>query len=589
MTGFRIEQLPFAPGALRSWSDPGGRHTNWPVVYTLNNDREIYIGETLNAVVRLRQHLDSPEKQKHRLHAMRIVIDETFNKSACLDLESYLIRLFAADGRFGVLNRNEGITNADYYDRERYSSSFDRIFEELRSQGMFTRDRVAIENSDFFKLSPFKALNQDQAIAVEDILEGLFQDLERGERSTIVVQGDPGTGKTIVGIFLMKLLRDIQLANPHDKQDGDSLFSEFFSEGYPELLQGFRIGLVVPQQSLRKSIQKVFKKTPALSPSFVITPFQAGASDEHYDLLIVDEAHRLSQRANQPSGPLNKKFAEITQSLYGDDDLTKTQLDWIREKSTHQVFLLDMAQSVRPADLPTSELEALIDQTRSTGRFYPLSSQMRVLAGADYLDYLRRILASDPPEPRTFDRYEFWLFEDVGTMHDVIRARDDEHGLARLIAGYAWPWHSKNDVDAYDIELDGRRLRWNRTQVDWINSPGSLDEVGSIHTVQGYDLNYAGVIIGPDLRFDPDRQCLYIDRAAYHDKKGKENNPTLGITYTDEDLLRFITNIYGVLLSRGMRGTFVYAWDPALREHLRRFIPLWKRDSPDEGHHPLRP
>lgn len=575
MTSFRIEQLPFSPGALKSWVDPAGRHANWPVVYTLSSRREIYIGETLNAVVRMRQHLDSPEKQRHNLQAMRIVIDERFNKSACLDLESFLIRLFAADGQFKVLNRNEGITDADYFERLRYRESFDQIFEELRDQGMFTRDRVEIENSDFFKLSPFKALNQDQAVAVEDILEGLFQDLEHRRRSTIVVQGDPGTGKTIVGIFLMKLLRDIQVANPHDKPDGDSLFSEFFTEGYPELLSGFKIGLVVPQQSLRKSIQKVFRKTPALEADLVLTPFQVGSSDDHYDLLIIDEAHRLSQRANQASGPLNKRFVEINRKLFGDDDLTKTQLDWIRAKSTHQVFLLDTAQSVRPADLPTRLLNAIIDETRSAGRFYPLASQMRVLAGSDYLEYIRQVLRADAPEPRSFDGYELRLFDDVGAMHDVIRARDDEYGLARLAAGYAWPYRSKKDRSAIDIELDGRRLRWNRTQVDWINAPGSIDEVGSIHTVQGYDLNYAGVIIGPDLRLDPATERMYVDRDSYHDAKGKENNPTLGITYSDDDLLRFITNIYCVLMSRGMRGTFVYAWDPALREYLRRFIQQW--------------
>ncbi|BDZ64113.1 DNA/RNA helicase domain-containing protein [Agromyces mangrovi Wang et al. 2018] len=573
MTDFRIEHLPFDPGALKSWVDPEGRHANWPVVYTLSNQREIYIGETLNAVVRMRQHLDSPDKQRHRLQAMRIVIDERFNKSACLDLESYLIRLFAADGQFKVLNRNEGITDSDYYDRRRYRESFDQIFEELREQGMFTRDRVHIENSDFFKLSPFKALNDDQAIAVEDILEGLFEDLEHDRQSTIVVQGDPGTGKTIVGIFLMKLLRDIQVANPHDKPDADSLFSDFFAEGYPDLLRGFKIGLVVPQQSLRKSIQNVFKKTPALGADLVLTPFEIGGSDEHFDLLIVDEAHRLNQRANQPSGPLNKQFAENNVKLFGKDDLAKTQLDWIRAKSTHQVFLLDAAQSVRPADLPAPVLDALIDETRGSHRFYPLASQMRVLAGADYLDFIRKILQASPVQARVFEGYELRLFDDVGEMHDAIRDRDKEFGLARLAAGYAWPYRSKSDPNAIDIELDGRRLRWNSTQVDWINTPGSLDEVGSIHTVQGYDLNYAGVIIGPELRYDAYAGRMYIDRDSYYDKKGKENNPKLGIEYSDEDLLRFITNIYGVLLSRGMRGTFVYACDPALREYLRRFVP----------------
>lgn len=572
MTSFRIEHFPFSKQTVKTWTEPDGRHANWPVVYTLSNDGDIYVGETLNAIARLRQHLDSESKQ--RLSAVRIVIDETFNKSACLDLESYLIRLFAGDGRFQVVNRNEGITDADYYDRVRYRSTFDEIFEQLRAAGMFTRDIPEIENSDLFKLSPFKALNQEQAVAMEGILEGLFEDLERGTRSTIVVQGDPGTGKTIVGVFLMKLLRDIQTSNPDDRPETDSLFSDFFHEGYADLLQGFRMGIVVPQQSLRKSIQKVFAKTPGLGKQFVLTPFEVGASDEDFDLLVVDETHRLNQRANQPTGVLNKKFREINTRLYGEDDLSKTQLDWLRSKSRHQVFLLDQAQSVRPADLPAEVINPLIGEAKSGSRFYPLASQMRVAGGADYIDYIRRLLRAEASEPRSFPCYDLRMFDDLSEMHDAIRARDREHALARLVAGYAWPWRSRKDSSKFDIELDGVGLRWNGTAVDWINSRGSLDEVGSIHTVQGYDLNYAGVIIGPDLRMDPASGRVYADRDSYHDTKGKENNPTLGITYNDDDLLQFIVNIYAVLLTRGMRGTYIYVCDPGLRAYFRALLPL---------------
>jgi DUF2075 family protein len=87
--------------------------------------------------------------------------------------------------------------------------------------------------------------------------------------------------------------------------------------------------------------------------------------------------------------------------------------------------------------------------------------------------------------------------------------------------------------------------------------------------VQGYDLNYAGVIIGPDLRYDAASGRIVASRDDYRDKKGKENNPTLGIVYTDDDLLRYIVNVYAVLLTRGIRGTYVYVVDRDLREHLR--------------------
>ncbi|WP_104100413.1 DUF2075 domain-containing protein [Cryobacterium sp. M96] len=590
MTSFEIERLDFTKEAVRAWAPRDHRNTNWPVVYVLDDAKvgstpavrgglnDVYVGESRNAAGRMRQHFESTEKQ--HLSTVRVIVDATFNKSVCLDLESYLIRMLAGDGFYRVLNRNDGITEADYYDRGRYRETFRAVFDELRRDGVFTRSIPEIENSDLFKLSPFKALSQDQAIAVDGILEGLFQDLQAGTDSTIVVQGDPGTGKTVVAIYLLKLLVDIAASTPGEDMDSDSLFSEFFVPGYRELLAGIRIGLVVPQQSLRESIKKVFRKTPGLRPEMVMTAFEVGFSDQHFDLLIVDESHRLNQRANQPSGVQNKNFSVITQKLFGSDDKTKTQLDWITAKSKHQIFLLDAAQSVRPADVPPELLTGLVRQAKLSRRHHPLMSQMRVQAGSDYVAYVRRILdttttsTTPPVAAEVFEGYDFRMFDSIAGMRAEIHRKDAAVGLSRLLAGYAWAWKTKTDKTLYDIEIDGCQLRWNSTQTDWIASPKSVDEVGSIHTVQGYDLNYAGVIIGPDLRFDPVAGKLVIDRGSYFDKKGKENNPVLGKTYTDDDLLRFITNIYAVLLTRGIRGTYVYVCDPALRAYLRGFIPI---------------
>lgn len=571
MTSFRIEEVAFERSSVDAWAALDPRFRNWPVVYALGSPDQIYVGESLNAVARLRQHLD--DARKAGLTGARIVVDETFNKSVCLDLESHLIRLFAGDGQYDVLNRNVGITNSDYYGRAEYRVLFDAIFEELRQRGAFSRSVREIENSDLFKLSPFKALTQDQAIAMEDILDGLFQDLADQRASQIVVQGDPGTGKTVVAIYLMKLLSDIKASDPAEAIDEDVVLSEFFLEGYPELLDGFRAGLVIPQQSLRKSIEKVFRRTPGLDASMVLTPFDVGEDVEPYDLLVVDEAHRLNQRANQPSGVQNRRYADINERLFGSSDSLHTQLDWITARSIHQIFLVDAAQSVRPADLPRAVVDELVKSVDEQRRRYRLTTQMRVAGGDDYVGYVRRVLSADPPAPQTFEHYDLRLFENFSDMVEAIRRKDDEHGLGRLVAGYAWPWRSKSDRDAIDIEIDGVRLQWNRTAVDWVGSPTSRDEVGSIHTVQGYDLNYAGVVIGPDLRYDADAGRLVFDRDNYFDSKGKENNPRMGIVYSDEDLLQFVTNIYAVLLTRGILGTYVYVCDTALRRYLRGYLP----------------
>lgn len=232
------------------------------------------------------------------------------------------------------------------------------IFDELRSDGLFSQSLPEIENSDLFKLSPFKALTDDQEIVVLDIVEGLFDDFAAHVPSQVVIQGDPGTGKTVV-------------------------------EGYPELLRDFKIALVVPQMSLRKTIQRVFKRTPGLTPSMVMSAFEMGNSAEHFDLLVVDETHRLRQSGNQPAGPLYTMFSAINAKLFGDDDPELTQLDWVRAKSTHQIFLMDSAQSVHTGDVNSKALQDLTACSDNQHRRYRLTSQMRVSAGEDYVDYIR--------------------------------------------------------------------------------------------------------------------------------------------------------------------------------------------------------
>jgi DUF2075 family protein len=566
-----IRRLTFTREAVDAWAGEDRRHTNWPVVYVLDGTQQLYVGETTGAQKRMRQHLDGP-KRDAGLDSIRVVIDDRFNKSACLDLESHLIRWFSGDGHYSLLNGNDGLTDAQYYDRELYRESFRDVFEALRAEGLFTRSIPEIENSDLFKLSPFKALTTDQAAAIEDIVSGLLRDLARPEeRSTLVVQGDPGTGKTIIAIYLMKLLADIRDFETRDELEPDSMFSEFFVPENRELLKDLRMALVIPQQSLRESVRKVFKKTPKLDPSMVMTPFQLGESDAVYDLVLVDETHRLGQRANQASGVQNKKFRDINAALFGADAAHYTQLDWIKARSKHRLLLVDGAQSVRPHDLSPAVLGAELSAAKDAHRHYMLTTQMRVHAGADYVEFVRAALRGEEVTRPDLGDYDLRFFDDLGEMRAEIRARDAEVGLSRLVAGYAWDWVSRRDPARFDIEVDGERMRWNTTDKDWINSRSSLEEVGSIHTVQGYDLNYAGVIIGPDLRLDASGR-IAADRENYRDKKGKENTGHLKDAFSDDDLLVFIRNIYGVLLTRGMLGTYVYVCDPGVRERLQSLL-----------------
>jgi len=567
MTSFRIEKLRLGKGALTSFAQRDARHRDWPVVYTLNDATEVYVGESLDAAGRLRQHLDGGKKS--HLGEARVVVDPSFNKSACLDLEAYLIGLFSGEGRYKVLNVQASSGTGNYYQRDIYRERFREIFAKLRKEGLFSTSLEDIENSDLYKLSPFKSLSDDQGQAVVAITESLLADLNGGPGGSMVVEGGPGTGKTVVAVFLVKLLRDIG-AWDGEPLESDSYLTGLFTPDNRRTLAHLRIGVVVPQQSLRKSIQAVFSRTPGLRRDMVISPFDVGKSEEPWDLLVVDEAHRLNQRANQTSAIRNRDFREINEKLFGTDDPTKTQLDWITAMSHQQLFLIDRRQRVRPADVEVSSLAALADQAAKRSRHHVLTSQLRVQSG-DYVEYVRQVLGPTPPSTRIdFGTYDVRLFEDITEMITQVRARNTEEGLARLVAGYAWPWRSKKDKTRADIVFKDVELRWNSRVVDWVDSPNAIDEVGSIHTIQGYDLNYAGVIIGPDLWYDEEAGKLRFDRSNYFDRKGVQNNP--GRTMTEDDLLGFILNIYAVLLTRGIRGTYMYVVDDGLRKYLHHHL-----------------
>ena len=572
MTDFSFDRLPFEPESVSLWKQADPARDNWPVVYTISNQTEIYVGETVNVATRLGQHLMSPSKQ--HLEHVQIINHRKFNKSVCLDLESQLIKYFAADGKHRVLNANAGITEANYFDRETYRESFEELFQSLVEEGMLSRPIPEIVNSNLFKFSPFKSLNSEQALALTGVLEKLIEDIGGRTNESIVIEGDPGTGKTIVAIYLMKLLSDLPRITLAEAAEQESMFSDFFNFPTQQLFQNFKMAIVIPQQALRKTISDVFAMTPGLSKSMVMSQFDVGVSDEYFDLIIVDEAHRLGRRANQPSAAQNIKFREINEKLFGQDSLEATQLEWIKAKSKHQVLLLDVAQSIKPADLPILLTEKLIADAKKSNCHFPLRSQMRVEGGNDYIDFIGRLLSDSPVRLNSFGPYEFKFCESFEELKQLVDDRERVFGLSRMLAGYAWDWKSKKDKSAIDIELEGHKIQWNQTITDWVNSPTSPREMGSIHTIQGYDLNFAGVVIGRDLSYDPISGRIAFQRDSYFDTKGKEDNPKLGLKFSDSELLAYVINIYRVLLTRGIKGTFLYVVDENLREHLRRSLEI---------------
>lgn len=564
MTDFEIVEFPFDQKSLVDWSFTNEIARDWPVVYILNNDKEVYVGETINAQSRLHQHLAT--ESKRNLKRVQIVLSAKFNKSACLDLESQLIQYLAADGAHRVLNANAGIVDGNYFDREEYRGTFQALFDRLVENGLLTRSVPEIINSNLFKYSPFKSLTADQAIAVKGILDEILRGKRKGKSAKIVVEGDPGTGKTIIAIYLMKLIQDIANLIDDSLVDEDSIFAEYLTRENSELLIDYKVGLVIPQQALRTTLSNVFSKTPGLTKKMIVKPFSVGSSSDKWDLLIIDEAHRLSMRANQAFPTLNTLYVDINKKLFGKDDLKYTQLDWMVAKSETQVLLLDPDQTIKPLDLPRSVIDEAIDDAKASRTYFKLHSQLRVSAGQDYVEFIQRLLTDNPMPNPGFGEYDLRFFDSFTEMREEILKKNEKFGLSRILAGYAWKWVSKKDPAKPDIEIERLKLFWNQTDKDWINSKNSELEVGSIHTIQGYDLNYAGVVIGNDIGFDSLTKSIVFHRENYFDSKGTLNNIVQGIIYSDEDILHYVVNIYRVLLTRGIKGTFIYVCDPELRK-----------------------
>lgn len=544
---------------------------NWPVVYVLNDDKEAYVGQTINAARRAEQHLGNPAKQE--LTEIRIISDDDFNISVVLDLESYLIKHIAADGKYVLQNGNNGIQDHDYYERNRYEDEFKKIWNMLHKHGVVKNSIKAIENSELFKYSPYKTLGEEQRRTEHEILAALAA--RSGEKNgvTIIVNGGAGTGKTILAIYLMKLFADINAKGfgTIDPDEDDYLEVDAEYVYAAESIFGIeKIGIVFPQGSLRTSLKDVFRSIGTLSPDMVLDTSDVVndyiATGEKFDLLIVDEAHRLKCR-NRGHLSYYPKFDRCNEAL-GLDKMNGTELDWIYLCSRNRIIFRDELQTIRPCDIETDVFKDIINN-RYPGTLVEqaLETQWRCNGGNDYIDYVRNILSCRLIEKHTIENYDFKLYDDVDRMVEDIKALDSKLGLCRNAAGYAWKWKSKNNKQLYDIEIDNHRYRWNRTYDNWITSENAINEIGCIHTVQGYDLNYLGVIIGEDIKYNKTTGEIYADKTCYFDQQGKS-----GVA-DDQDALRdYLTNIYLTLMTRGIKGTYVYVCDPALRDYMAQYI-----------------
>jgi len=545
----------------------------WPIVYILShgNEKIAYVGETTDAIARMSSHLKNNKKSK--LDEAHLIESELFNKSATLDIESNLIQYISGDGQYQLLNGNVGLANHNYYQKnDVYWNMFTSIWDNLRALGIAQHSIEHINNSDLFKYSPYKSLSSEQLKGLKIIVDNLLNDSYR----SIIMQGGAGTGKTILAIFLFKLLvTDLSDFNFKDlgNENGNGLIDKVgeLRMKYPNP----RMALVVPMSSFRNTLKKVFSKVKGLKASMVIGP--AEVTNREYDIIVIDEAHRLRRRVNL--GAYYGAFDKANEKLGLKKD-SGTELDWMIKQAKCSIYFYDENQSIRPTDVRSHDFQKLM--AKDDTKVEKLTSQFRVRGGNGYVKFVHNLLNVSLPDEAYYssNKYEVKLVDSIEEMIEAIKTKEKEVGLSRMIAGYSWEWVSKNNQELFDIEIEGIKLKWNTTNSDWINSPKAIDEVGCIHTTQGYDLNYAGIIFGHEIGFDKKKNEIVIHVENYFDRNGKQSIKNA------EELKSFILNIYKTILLRGIRGTYIYVCDPDLRDYIAQYL---ERDEVIETTEKIKP
>lgn len=534
---------------------PEDRLVDWPMVYILTNHKDAYVGQTTSIARRMAQHAENPDKQK--FDTVNVIYNEEANQSMITDYEHRLIELMSADNVFSLTNGNAGLSDSNYFSKKEYDEMFDDLWDELRRMQLAQHSIAEIEESDLFKYSPFKALNADQKIAYEDILERIKDAMASDEEpAPIIIQGMPGTGKTVLAAFLLKALKD--------DPDFEKLSIKFLE----------------PLPSLRETVKSSISNIRNIDKQDIIGPSDLGKvlsgvaekGKGKIDILLVDEAHKLKRRKNLPNyGAFDK-----TNDYFGFEKGKGTQLDWVLARAKLPILFYDSLQVIGPSALTSQMMKDRLGY--SLEHPITLDTQMRVKAGKDYLNYISDILAGKCSEARSFDDYEFVLHSDFREFYSSFEKKLSQHSLTRMAAGYDWPWKTKgsHNYDEYDYEIEGIPLRWNSQPKNWvgagINDERVAREVGSIHTLQGYDLSYCYVIVGPALALDTSTGKPSVVPSNYYDANGKK-------TATADELDQFIRNIYYVLMSRGIYGTHLYVCDPQLRDYFASFVEMQKTYS----------
>lgn len=540
----------------------------FPTVYIVNdreknNQYSVYIGETTNIKRRTLEHLkndkisreDWDKLSSSENSKIMVIGHDHFNKSLTLDIENKLMHYLSSVSSVNHIYNRRTNDQHEYYSSDEMEPIFSKIWRKLRkvNKDLFPLESV-IRDSALFKASPFHKLTEEQFEAKDKIIMKIEEALNRNKTGQLIlVAGEAGSGKTVL---MSSLFYDLfQLS----QEDSENVILKNNSQ---YLLVNHDQQLIVYEQIAEK-LGILSKKNPNIvsKPTSFITKH---SPEEKVDILIVDEAHLL--------------WTQGKQAYQGDN-----QLKDLLERAKVVVAVFDPNQVLsREQYWDDEEFNYLINTTNLYGNYIELNNQMRINGSQETVEWIRQLVdtqeVNNIPED---NHYDLRIFKSPTEMYDEIKkqAKNQDSGISRMLATFDWEYIDKKRPEGknyWEVTVDDFSLPWNlqlpqskelkrrNRKKAWAEQEQTIDEIGSTFTIQGFDLNYAGVIIGPSVKYRDGK--IIFDRTASKNKKATQQRTLKdGKRYLSDTLLK---NELNVLLTRGVNGLYLYAVDEALQEKL---------------------
>lgn len=537
MSAIEILSWPFKQDSINQINN-SEQYLNYPVIYVLNGNKEAYIGETVYFKNRMKAHL----KARKNIDQINLIKHEEFNRSATFHLETKLINYFLGDEKYTLQNKSKTASDFthNYYNKPYYDQQlFKELWQKLYEQKLVDHELHTIENKDIFKLSPFKELSIEQLDLKEKVLEFCEKQVQVPTSeygSLYVIEGEAGVGKSVV---LSSIFNTIQ-------ERAEEISSPLFkTENY----------LVVNHEEMFKTYKGIAKQVKHLKannfakPTPLVNKLQK--AEKPADIIFVDEAHLLLTKPDtynnfHGNNHLEEllKLAKVVVIIYDQDQVLKLKSLW------------------RAATL--QKLKKLSTHNDE----YQLTNQFRMQANDEVINWINAFKQKQLLPLPYDENYELKVFGSLKAMHDKIKKQNVAHGLSRVVSTFDY-LHKKDGGTYYVNESNGEyKMPWNTTSTKytWAEKTDTIHEAGSIYTIQGFDLNYVGVVLGPSVQYDAEQDVIVIDTSKYMDKGAYAG--TEGIANVNEAKEKIVLNSINILMKRGIRGLYIYASDVALRNKL---------------------